>query len=333
MTSSTAARQRAERELGAPVGPRLSQPCEHYFRGTQCLPTIVWAAELFCTQEMKLATTPVARAAGDHPEVADAAVLAGLGVAQVAGDAVVAGDVRAADEVQRDVADGVRVGLHGLLDEAVGGLGRDRRGDRLGAHEDLLERVLRTGGGRATDEVDRARRGRAGDLAPVADRRRRRSPWIVACDRLASVFLRVGDEADRVTGDLVEEDAVRVAGLRVARRVADRDAARGDVGDAHVGAALGELELHLARVGLHVGLGQQRRERGDGRRAAHRDRGRGLGRARDDGGAGRRPLPRTRRDGGGGSSCSGTPSYGCGDCGRQTEDREKEPCEALVPFL
>ena len=32
--------QRAERQLGAPVRPRLSQPLEHYFSGTQCLPTI-----------------------------------------------------------------------------------------------------------------------------------------------------------------------------------------------------------------------------------------------------------------------------------------------------
>ena len=61
MTSSTAARQRAERELGALVRPRLSQPLEHYFSGTQCLPTIAWALALFCTQEMKAETTPVAR--------------------------------------------------------------------------------------------------------------------------------------------------------------------------------------------------------------------------------------------------------------------------------
>src|SRR3954453_8420327 len=219
-------------------------------------------------------------AACDHPEVAHAAVLAGLRVAQVAGDALVGGRVRAGYEIQRHVADRVLVRLHGLLDQAVGGLRRraGRHGGR--AHEDLLERILRSGCRRAHRQVDRTAEARAWDVAPVTHlaREDRLDGVLVEVRRLVR---RVGDDADGVLGDLVEEDAARIGGLRITRRVADRHAPCGDVGDPDVRATLREPELDPARELLDVGLDEGRRERCDGGRPAHRDDGLCGGGARD----------------------------------------------------
>ena len=59
---------------------------------------------------------------------------------------------------------------------------------------------------------------------------------------------RVGDDADRVAGDFVEDDSARVGGFGVARGHPERDAAARDIGDADVGAALEDHELDLALV-------------------------------------------------------------------------------------
>src|ERR1035441_1889635 len=109
-------------------------------------------------------------ALGDHPEVTHAAVLPGLGVAQRAGDALVADRVDARGVGEGHEANRLRAAVHGVLLEAVGGLGGRARGDLLGfAEEDVLEGVLRTRGAVAVEQVDRARGPCPRDLAPVAD--------------------------------------------------------------------------------------------------------------------------------------------------------------------
>src|SRR6478672_11591214 len=62
----------------------------------------------------------VRNALGHHPEVTHAAVLAGLGVAQRARDALEANRVHTAGVRERDEADGLFVAGHGVLLEAVG---------------------------------------------------------------------------------------------------------------------------------------------------------------------------------------------------------------------
>src|ERR1700732_1536633 len=109
------------------------------------------------------------RPLGHEPEVPHAAVLAGLGVAQRARDAVVADGVDAGGECERHEADRLLVVFHVQLLEAVGHLFRRAGGDFLFfAEEDVLEGVLRTRHAVAVEEVDRARDPRAGDFAPVA---------------------------------------------------------------------------------------------------------------------------------------------------------------------
>ena len=182
------------------------------------------------------------------------------------------------------------VRLHALLDEAVRGLLRRRVRHLERVHEDLLERVLRARGRRAHEQVDAAADRRAGHVAPVARLRRRRSTAPAPATGSGTLLALVGDEADAVAGDLVEDESARVAGLRVARRVADRDAAARDVGDADVRAALKQLELDAVVALRHVGAGELRGEWGDRGRPAHRDRrlpGRGR-RHRDGDGDGER---------------------------------------------
>src|ERR1035441_924613 len=97
-------------------------------------------------------------ALGDHPEVADASVLTGLGVAQRAGDPLVVDRVnaRADGGRERHEADGVLVvaAAHGVDLQALGVLSCGTRRDlRVFAQEDVLEGVLGTGGAVAVDSV------------------------------------------------------------------------------------------------------------------------------------------------------------------------------------
>ena len=122
------------------------------------------------TQAMNLAGFAFGRALGHHPEVTHALVLAGAGVAQVAGDALIADGVDAGGVGEGHEADRVFVLFHVQLLEAVGGLGRRRSGRSSGfAEEDVLEGVLGTGGAVALEQVDRAGDLRARHFAPVVD--------------------------------------------------------------------------------------------------------------------------------------------------------------------
>ena len=63
--------------------------------------------------------------------------------------------------------------------------------------------------------------------------------WLSDGDRVRAV----GDDADRVAGDFVEDDATGIGSFRVAGGHSEGDATAGDVGDADVGAALQDHEL------------------------------------------------------------------------------------------
>ena len=196
---------------------------------------------LFCTQRDELLRSRRSRrAARDHPEVAHAA---GTGRTwRCAGCTRRPCRARACtpvDEVERDVADRV-AGRSGP--PAARGRSRPSRG-ALASDADVEPMKIFWNASCVPEAAVRTTRSivprdrRAGDLAPVAH--------LAGEDRLdlrlrevGDRVRRVGDDADRVVGDLVEDEAARIARLRVARGVADRDAAGGDVGDADVRAAL-----------------------------------------------------------------------------------------------
>ena len=116
----------------------------------------------------------------------------------------------------------------------------------------------------------------AGDLAPFA--------VLAGEDRLDLRFGEVGegvglvgDDADRVLGDRVEDEPGGIGGQRVARDVADRDAPGGDVVDADLGAALGDPEADLVVQELDVLVREQLYERVGGGGSADRDHARSRG--------------------------------------------------------
>ncbi len=245
---------------------------------------IILRAALLCRiQPIHFFTAAVGLAPGDHVEVAQAAVLTGLGVAQRAGNPRVGDRPVRLGEEQGYVPDPALVVVDPLLDQAVGTLLGRAREDLRGAHEDLLEGVLGSRRRRAHIDVDRPVPRRAWHAAPISN--------VTTEDRLDPILadLRhlvrlVGRDADRVLGDLVEDQPAGVPRLGIARGVADRDRTGGDVGDSDIRAPLLQFEGDV--VVLYVLASQQRRKRRHRGRSAHRDRrlrrGRGRHRSQED---------------------------------------------------
>jgi len=162
----------------------------------------------------------------------------------------------------------------GRLDQAVRRLQRGERRNRLTTEEDLRDERRQRRGGRAADQVDRASDCGTSNLAPVAylagpDRRGLRR------SEVRQRVGRIGVERKEVTRDRVEHEAGGITRKRVTRRVTDRHAARGHVLHTDLAAALGDLELNLARVELHVLRREQRDERSGASGATDRDHGSG----------------------------------------------------------